>query len=142
MLTFSHISTTVSQSGGNSTHQQLDQLHKFQKRAARIILDTDFDSPSTPLFHTLQWMTIYERLEYKQAILVYKGLTHNSPVYFSTKFHKVQYSGRQLRSSSNDLLSAPQPKLELFRKAISYAGPKLWNTLPAHILHAELINTF
>ena len=127
---------------GNSTHQQLDQLLKFQKRAARIILDKDYDFPSTPLFHTLKWMTIYERLEYKQAILVYKGLTHNSPVYLSTKFHKVQYSGRQLRSSSNDLLSVPQPKLELFRKAISYAGPKLWNTLPAHIRHADSLNTF
>jgi len=59
---------------GNSTHQQLDQLLKFQKWAARIILDKDVDSLSSPLFHTLKWMTIYERLVYKQTILVYKGL--------------------------------------------------------------------
>ena len=89
---------------GNSSNQLMDQLLKFQKRAARIILDENFDSPSAPLFLALKWMTIYERLEYKQAILVYKSLTQNSPTFLASKLQKVQYTERQLTSSSNDLL--------------------------------------
>ena len=127
---------------GNSSNQLMDQLLKFQKRAARIILDENFDSPSAPLFLALKWMTIYERLEYKQAILVYKSLTQNSPTYLASKLQKVQYTERQLRSSSNDLLLVPQPKLEIFRKSISYAGPKLWNSLPANIRHTDSVASF
>jgi len=87
----------------------MEQLLKFRKRAARIILDENFDSPSAPLFHALKWLTIYERLEYKQAILVYKSLTQNSLTYLASKLQKVQYTERQLRSSSSDLLLVPQP---------------------------------
>ena len=66
---------------GSSTCLLLDRLLKFQKHAARIILDKDFDAPSAELFQSLRWMTIYERIEYKKAILVFKSLNNTAPEY-------------------------------------------------------------
>ena len=126
---------------GNSSMFMLDKILKFQKRAARIILDKNFDEPSADLFRQLHWMTIYERIEYKTSLLVYKGINKNSPHYISSKFSYVS-GERQLRSSSNNLLYLPKPKMELFRKGISYAGPKIWNALPLNIRTADSITTF
>jgi len=119
----------------------LDKLLKFQTRAARIVMDKEFDYPSAPLFQELKWMTVYERLQYKTATLVFKSLTNISPLYLSSKFHTV-IENRQLRSSTNNLLYVPKPNLEIFRKSISYAGPKLWNCLPLEIRNAKSILSF
>ena len=59
---------------GNCSNSQLESLIRFQKRAARVILDKDFDTPSQELFATLNWMTFSERLQYKKSIIVYKSL--------------------------------------------------------------------
>ena len=48
-------------------------MYKFQKRAARIILDKDFDTPTDNLFSELNWMKCSDRVTYKKAILVYKS---------------------------------------------------------------------
>ena len=127
---------------GYSANHHLDKLLKFQKRAARIIMDKEFDYPSATLFQELKWMTVYERLQYKTATLVFKSLTNMSPLYLSSKFHTVLYQNRQLRSSTNNLLYVPKPNLEIFRKSISYAGPKLWNSLPLEIRNAKSILSF
>ena len=97
---------------GCSTSQYLNQLFKFQKRAARIILDQPYDAPSATLFQQLKWMTIFERIEYKTLIMTYNALNHG-PDYMSSKFQFTEYSGRQLRSCSNKLLHVPKPNLEM-----------------------------
>ena len=127
---------------GNTSHLSLDKILKFQKRAARIILDQSFDTPSAGLFSKLKWMTVYERIDYKKSILVYKSLHADSPQYISSKFKYITHEHRQLRSSSSNLLHMPQPKLEIFRRAISYSGPKVWNSLPLNIRNAPSLNQF
>ena len=79
--------------------------------------------------HKYGWMTVYERLQYKTAELVCKGLTNMLPLYLSSKFHTVMYQNRQLRSCTNNLLYVPKHNLEIFRKSISCSGPKLLNCL-------------
>jgi len=41
-----------------------DKLVKFQKRAARVILDSDFYTPSSELFKEHNWQTFPERVIY------------------------------------------------------------------------------
>ena len=127
---------------GNSSKEYIEKILKFQKRAARIILDKDYDAPSAVLFTQLRWMTIYQRIEYKKALLVYKSINDHSPVYLSNKLLPVSYPGKQLRSSSQNLLKVPKPKLELFRKSFAYSGPSIWNTLPLFVRSATTINNF
>ena len=49
---------------------------KFQKRAARVILDKDINTPSNELFKQLGWMRFYERVNFRKALMMYKVL-HN-----------------------------------------------------------------
>ena len=52
---------------GNCSSTLEDKLVKFQKRAARVILDCDFYTPSSELFKELNWQTFPERVTYQNA---------------------------------------------------------------------------
>jgi len=47
-----------------------DKLVKFQKRAARVILDCAFYTPSSELFKDLNWQTFPERVTYQKGNLM------------------------------------------------------------------------
>mgnify|MGYP000435174630 FL=1 len=49
-----------------------EKLVKHQKRAARVILDCDFNTPSCMMFSELKWMTFPERVLYQKAIQMFK----------------------------------------------------------------------
>ena len=68
ILTFYLILIYVVLSGGNCSSTLEDKLVKFQKRAARVILDCDLYTPSSELFKELNWQTFPERVTYKKAI--------------------------------------------------------------------------
>jgi hypothetical protein len=72
---------------GNCSKELLNDLYKFQKRAARIILDKDFDAPPNDLFSELNWMQFSERVNYKKVILVYKSLNNLLPDYMQNLFY-------------------------------------------------------
>ena len=127
---------------GSNTIKYLDKILKFQKRAARLILDKSLDTPSADLFKQLRWMTIYERIDYKKSVFMFKSINGGSPQYLSSKFNNTNPAQRQLRSHANQLLYLPQPRLEIFRRGISYAGPKLCNALPLEIRTASSLSSF
>ena len=70
---------------GSCNDEVLNSVVKFQKRAARIILDKDINTPSVELFRELKWMTFPDRTIYKKAIIVYKSLNDTSPAYLNSK---------------------------------------------------------
>ena len=128
---------------GNCSKELQNCVVKFQKRAARIILDKDFEAPSAPLFHELRWITFPERVDFKKAILIYKTLHDDStPVYLRGKFQSSNNTDRNLRSSSNNELKVPKPNLEFFRKSLLYSGPRHWNTIPLSVRNSENISKF
>ena len=128
---------------GNCSDKLSETILKFQKRAARIILDKDYNSPSEELFKELRWMTFQERIKYKKAILVYKSLNNVCPEYLQTKFTHLQTNSCQtLRSVENNELTVPTPRLEFYRKSLCYSGPIIWNTIPKYVRLSTSIETF
>jgi hypothetical protein len=129
---------------GNSSNELIAEMIKFQKRAARIILDKSYDAPSAELFKQLNWMRFDERIIYKKAILMYKSINDaSSPQYMKNKFQFVhQRHDRNLRSASNSDLVVPRPKKEVFRKSLDYSGAKLWNNIPLNIRQAKSLSEF
>ena len=87
----------------------MDSVIKFQKRAARCILDKDFDSPSAEMFTELKWITFTERVQYQKAILMYKIFNNLAPEYLKGLFkHTADIHQRSLRSTSDHLLYVPR----------------------------------
>ena len=64
-----------------------DKLVKFQKRAARVILDCDFYTPSSELFKELNWQTFSERVTYQKTILMYRIINNICPDYLKNMSH-------------------------------------------------------
>ena len=129
--------------GGNTTAGSINSKVKFQKRAARLILDRDFDAPSADLFAQLNWMTFPERVKFQKAIMMYKSMKNLGPSSIGQLFpHTNEIHRRNLRSTSDDLLYVPKPNSEIFRNSLAYSGAKIWNSIPSNIKSANSVEQF
>ena len=57
---------------GNLNTTFINTVVKFQKRAERIILDKDMETPSSELFSELKWMMFPDRVIHQKAVLMFK----------------------------------------------------------------------
>ena len=128
---------------GNCDKYLEDKILRFQKRAARLILDKDLLTPSIELFQELNWQPFPERVNFQKAVLTFKIFNEQAPSYLKSMFTETSsVHNRNLRSSSNNQLYPPKPKSELFRKSFSYSASKLWNTIPIHVKNAKSVQEF
>ena len=56
-----------------------ERIHKLQKRAARVITDSPYRTPSAPLFEQLRWLSLPDRVKYRKALLVFKSVKGLAP---------------------------------------------------------------
>ena len=111
---------------GNASSDLLDSVIKFQKRAARCILDKDIETPSAEMFTELKWMKFLDRVQYQKAVMMFKIFHNLSPSYLQDLFHHTsEIHGRTLRSTTENLLYVPKPNIEQFRNSLSYSGSKI-----------------
>ena len=119
-----------------------DQLQKLQNRAARIVTNSSFDSPSRPLIVSLGWKTIRELVDEESRSMVYKSLNGLAPQYMRNLFTRnSSCNSRSLRNTATDL-RLPMKTSANGQKCFSFRGAKLWNSLPAETKQASSINTF
>lgn len=132
---------SVTWSGTSLTN--IERILKLQKRAARIILHADYDTPSAIMFRDLEWQPVNKRLAYNKAILIYKALNHLTPEYITNMLMPMSEThSRNLRSSSAGTLLVPRSRTSLFDKSFTSSAPKLWNSLPISVRTASSINGF
>ena len=128
---------------GNSNTELMNTVVKFQKRAARSILDKPIETPSVELFSELKWMMFPDRVIYQKAILMYKIMHNLAPSYLSNIFTlSSEVHERSLRSTTENLLYVPKPKIELYRNSLAYSGSKIWNSIPEHIRNSTSLQQF
>ena len=111
----------------------ISRLQRVQNMAARIITGTQKYDHITPVLHSLHWLPIKKRIEYKIFLIIFKCLHNMSPSYLSSLLmpHEPQ---RKLRSASKGLLHVPKSRLKTFGdNAFSCFAPKMWNVLPANL---------
>ena len=121
----------------------LDRILKLQKRAARIILHVDYNTPSATMFRELGWQPINNRLTYNKAVLTYKALNKLTPEYITNLLKPVSEThSRSLRSSVNGTLSVPRSRTSLFDRSFSSSAPRIWNSLPISVRNSSTLNGF
>ena len=120
-----------------------DRISKLQKRAARIILNADFNTPSAEMFETLDWLPIVKRLKYNKAVFTYRAMNNLTPQYISDLLKPVSEThNRALRSSVNGALAVPRSRSSLFDRSYSYTAPKLWNSIPIQVRNSQSLKCF
>ena len=96
---------------GTTSKANKERISKLQKRAARIILNADYDTAFSQMFNTLSWQTVTKRHNYNKAVLVYKALNNLTPAYISDLLTPISQSHhRTLRSTTSGSLAVPRSK--------------------------------
>ena len=94
---------------------ELNQLQKLQNRAARIITNSSFDTPSRPLIDQLGWNTIEQLIASESKTMVFKSLHELAPQYLFDLFTRnSKCSSYVLRSSETDLRLPMKSQVMLF----------------------------
>ena len=127
---------------GYTSSSNLDRISKLQKRAARIILHADFNTPSAEMLKELSWLPIVKRLKYSKIVFTYKALNNFTPQYIKDLLKSVaETHNRALPSSVNGALAVPRSHSPLFDRSYSYTAPKL-NLIPIPICNASSLSSF
>ena len=128
---------------GSTSLCNLERLLKLQKRAARIILQADYNTPSVDMFIELGWLSISQQIKYNKVVLTYKALHNLTPEYISKLLEPVSEThNRALRSSANGTLAIPRSRSSVFDRSFSYSAPRLWNSFPNAVRNSSSLNSF
>ncbi|XP_061098676.1 uncharacterized protein LOC133128885 [Conger conger] len=115
---------------------------RIQNSAARILMRVRKHDHITPILHSLHWLPISSRTEFKISLLTYQCVHGNAPPYLK-ELVKTQPTTRSLRSSNTYLLKPTRTKLvTMGGRAFCSVAPELWNALPAHLRAPQSVDSF
>ena len=66
----------------------INRLQKLQNRAARIVTNSSFDTPSNQLIENLGWKTINDLIDIESKTMVFRSLNELAPPYLRSLFRK------------------------------------------------------
>jgi len=121
--------------------KHLNRLQQVQNCLARTVLPNSFLLKSSHLLHTLHWLPVNRRIDFKIAVLTYKILSVHQPAYLADLVTHCVPS-RALRSSDQALLRQPHNRTAFGSRAFSSASPRVWNAIPLNIRLLPTLNTF
>ena len=122
--------------------QLLDKLQRVQNAAVRGVMKASPYDHVIPILHTLSWLPVRYRIQYKITITTYKASHLLAPSYPSDQLEFYQPS-RILRSSSEYLLVVYRAHLRHNGdRAFCIAAPSLWNDLPPTMRKCDSIQQF
>jgi hypothetical protein len=112
---------------------QLHRLQLIQNALARAVSQTPLHTHITPVLHSLHWLKIEQRIQYKIISTTHNLLHLEQPSYL----HRLIRIQPQLssRSSTNLCLQPPKltTRLKFSERCFRFAAPTLWNSLPANL---------
>ena len=120
--------------------QLSSKLQKLQNRAARVIAERSYETPSSKLLQELNWNKLNINRKKHKAILMYKTLNGNMPHYLQEIF-TPRVSFYDLRDMENKLF-VPKPRTEYLKRSFGYSGAVLWNSLPPELRSAQALPIF
>ena len=121
----------------------IEKLQKIQNSAARLVTRTRKRDHITPILHSLHWLPIRARIEYKLLVLGHNFFSGSCPLYLSSCL-SVYSPARTLRSSSDSrVLVKPSVRTKSFgERTFSFCAPSVWNSLPHHIRYIDSLPAF
>lgn len=123
-------------------NKSLQRLQYAQNSAARILMRVRKYDHITPILHSLHWLPVSARIEYKISLLTYQCIYGNAPPYLK-ELLTPSTTSRSLRSTNLNRLLLPKTKLSTMGdQAFCSAAPQIWNALPDHLRAPQIIETF
>ena len=124
---------------GSTFQENINIVVKLQKRAARLIIDSDFSIRSKLLFSELKWIPFPKIVKFHQLSVVFICNNNIVPIYLHNMLrHKSNNHTYLLKSSGTDQLDVPRQHT----KSLSLIGPKLWNNFNKEIRNCTTLSSF
>ena len=105
---------------------ELNQFKKLQNRAARIITNSSFDTPSRPLIDQLGWKTIEQLVASESKTMVFKSLHELAPQYLCDLFTRNSKCSSYVLCNSETDLRLPMKKSSNGQKCFCFYHPAMW----------------
>ena len=119
------------------------RIHMLQKRAARVLTDSPYRTPSAPLFEQLRWLSLPDRVSYMKALLVFKSVNGLAPDYMCDLFESVQtVSSRNTRANAKGDLYVPLARTQLYQNSITISGANIRNELGTAVRSCNSVKYF
>jgi hypothetical protein len=126
----------------SATQSHLRKIHSIQKRAAKIILNKPYSTPSAPLFKELGWLTFNNRCTFLTGSIVHKFVIGAMPSYFNNVIHISNNNVYALRSITHTDISSIPFKTNYGKRAFSFRSRTIWNSIPISIRQVSSNTTF
>jgi hypothetical protein len=115
-----------------------------QNAAVRLVAGANKFDHVTPLLRERHWLPVWQRINFKIAVLMFKCL-HGMSADYLTEYIRLPastVSGRRLRSTTSGRLLVPRSRTSVGDRSFAVAGPRVWNSLPASITTAGSLTIF
>ena len=110
---------------GNCSNYLSSRLLLLQKRAARLLLDTDYSQPSVSLFSKLKWLPIFDLIKLRKLVLFFTILNNSdAPLCLQRKFNflsSVRSTGLRTRACAFNL-QIPYPRSNSEKRTFAYSA--------------------
>ena len=121
----------------------MNRLLTLQKRAARIILQADFMTPSNKMFQEFSWLTFSQIVQYHTCVMFFKSLNGQAPEYLTNLLARSSEThDRSLRSNDKEFLRIPFSRTAYYNELFSVTGSHLWNSWPLQLRQESSLNAF
>jgi hypothetical protein len=130
---------------GSFSKKNISLIDRVEHMAARAITrNFDFiNTRGSALMEELNLPTFKQRLHYNTSVLMYKAVSNQVPDYIANKVTlSKEVNNYNLRSSTNNNLTIPFPNCVIFKNALAYNGPMIWNNLPNQLTKSQSLNAF
>ena len=117
----------------------LDRIHKLQKKYCRIITFSCYTAHSLPLFKNLGILTIYSIYKLQLSLYMFKQMKNLLPGANPFNFNKLSH---KYDTRHKSVLHMNHCRTKLRQSTVQFQGPKLWNSLPQHILNKPSLSSF
>ena len=116
---------------GGTNASTLKPLITQHKRSVRTIVDADFRAHTDPIFKTLNLLKIEDTYKLNLFLYVYKARLRG-------EFQRIH----NLNTRDSNLANPTFHRLNQTQRAVSYAGPTIWNELPPYLREIENFGRF
>ena len=115
---------------GGACKTSLDSLYLLQKKAIRIVNNSEYLAHTDPIFKSLGILNIYQVFKLNCVLFMYKCLKTKQYPEFKKKILKSS-SIHSYGTRTNDLFRPPTERLKLCQRSYLYQSVILWNTISA-----------
>ena len=116
---------------------------RWQKRAARVIMDAKPRTSSVLLFNKLQWIPFYEEAKVAKCSVVYKRIQNSVPTYLMNSLKRnCETHDRNTRYSNYNFICPRYKRLNEGGRTFNVTAEQLCNILSLHLKKKSSFKAF